>query len=319
MIRDGYTQLEFDGKWERGVVRVDGETVGYTLYEIDARTEDQQTSNATNRRLDGNLNVYIPGHGQRSTAAKNVMATIVALSPSRILWSIDIDPPKGGDPTRAEALIKVIKSKASERILGNKHQELTESLFFKVSIFGWSHGAAEAMQAAEKDTDLFQHVVGLSPAGLIERLPYELAWSFIIEGLRIFWDALLRLDWWTLVRVLAVGYDILAGIICDFLRSKSLQRVIDDIKWASRKVTGKDYDYSGKVVILFGERDTVVRWQDVFPECQDPSDLGQFLEEYKEHNFPIADKLQVRVLAGNHMASETKAPLYIRTAFDLLD
>jgi pimeloyl-ACP methyl ester carboxylesterase len=318
MMRETHTQLEFASKRVRGTVRVDGETVGYTLYEVDARAENQRADNVRNKQLDGNLNVYIPGHGQRATAARNAMATIAALSSSRILWSIDIDPPVGGDPTRAEALVKIIRSKASERFFDIERQELAESPSFKVTIFGWSHGAAEAMRAAEKDPDLFQHMVGLCPTGLIERSPCELVWSFIIESLRVLWDALIRLDW-TLTRVLAIGYDIIAGIICDLLRSRPLQRVVDDIRWASRKVTGKDYSYSGIVVILFGEKDTVIRWQDVFPECQDPGNIGQFLDEYKKHNFPMVRRLEVQVLEGNHIASETKAPLYIKTAFDLVD
>jgi hypothetical protein len=142
-------------------------------------------------------------------------------------------------------------------------------------------------------------------------------WSFILEGLRVFWDALLRLDC-TVVRVLAIGYDILAGVVCDALRTKSLRRVIDDMCWASRKVTGKNYKYDGTVVILFGRQDTVIRWQDVFPECHDPSNIGQFLEEYRRHNFSMVRRLEVRILEGNHIAPEINALLYINTAFDLL-
>ena len=95
-MRKENAQLKFDGKRERGEVEVDGETMCYTLYEVDARTESQRTANARHKTLDGNLNVYVPGHGQRATAAKNLTATIVALSSSKVLWAIDIDPPRGG-------------------------------------------------------------------------------------------------------------------------------------------------------------------------------------------------------------------------------
>ena len=317
-MRKENAQLKFDGKRERGEVEVDGETVCYTLYEVDARTESQRIANARDRALDGNLNVYVPGHGQRATAAKNLTATIVALSSSKVLWAIDIDPPRGGDQARAEALIKIIRRKASEELFGGEGQESAEPPSFRVTIFGWSHGGAEAMQAAEKAPDLFQQVVGLCPAGLVERSPSELLWSFILECWRIFWDALPRFDR-TTVSVLAMGYDFLAGVFRDLLRSKSLRRVINDIRWASGKVTGEDYEYDGMVVILFGENDGVIRWRDVFPACQHPGNIGQFLEEYKRRDFHKVRGLQVRVLEGSHIAPETHAPLYVRTAFDLLD
>lgn len=315
-MRKENAQLKFDGKRERGKVEVDGETMCYTLYEVDTRPESQRIANARDKTLDGNLNVYVPGHGQRATAAKNLIATIVALSPSKVLWAIDIDPPRGGDAARAEALIKIIRKKAGEDLFGGEGQESAEPPFFRVTIFGWSHGGAEAMRAAAKAPELFQQVVGLCPAGLVKRSPSELAWSFTLESWRIFWDALLRLDR-TIARVLAMGYDILAGLFCDLLRSKSLQRVINDIRWACGKVTGKDYEYDGKVVILFGEKDGVIRWRDVFPACQYPGDIGPFLGEYKKCNFPMARGLQVRVLEGSHIAPETHAPLYVETAFDL--
>ena len=316
MRKGNDTQPGFDGKTERGEVEVDGQTIGYTLYEVDARPESQRIANARDRTLDGNLNVYVPGHGQTVTAARNLTATIVALSSSKVLWAIDVDPPGGGDAARAEALIKIIRKKASEDLFGGEGQEAAEPPFYRVTIFGWSHGGAEAMRAAAKAPALFQQVVGLCPAGLTKRSPSELAWSFVLECWRIFWDALPRFDR-TIVRVLAIGYDVLAGLFCDLLRSKSLQRVINDIRWACGKVTGEDYEYDGMVVILFGESDGIIRWRDVFPACQNPGNIGPFLEEYKKRNFPMVRGLQVRVLEGSHIAPEMRAPLYVRTAFDL--
>ena len=134
----------------------------------------------------------------------------------------------------------------------------------------------------------------------------------------IFWDAWSRFDR-SIARALAMGYDVLAGVFCDLLRSKSLRRVINDIRWASGKVTGEDYEYDGMVVILFGENDGVIRWRDVFPAYQHPGNVEHFVEEYKKRDFPMARGLQVRVLEGSHVAPETHAPLYIKTAFDLLD
>ena len=317
-MRKGNAQLKLDGKRERGEVEVDGERTGYTLYEVDARPESQRIANARDRALDGNLNVYVPGHGQRVAAARNLIATIMTLSSSKVLWAIDVDPPRGGDAARAEALVKIIRRKASEELFGGEGQEAAEPPSFRVTIFGWSHGGAEAMRAAEKAPDLFQQVVGLCPAGLVERSPSELLWSFVLECWRISWDALLKPDR-SIARALAIGYDMLAGLFSDFLRSKSLRRVINDVRWISEKVTGQDYSYDGKVVILFGEKDAIIRWRDVFPACQHPGDIEAFLEEYKKRYFPMARGLQVRILEGSHVAPETHAPLYVKTAFDLLD
>ena len=134
----------------------------------------------------------------------------------------------------------------------------------------------------------------------------------------IFRDAWPRFDR-SIARALTIGCDVLAGLFCDLLRSKSLKRVINDIRWASEKATGKDYGYDGEVVILFGEKDGLIRWRDVFPACQHPGDIETFLEEYKKRYFPMVRGLQVRVLEGSHVAPETHAPLYVETAFDLLD
>ncbi|GEM_PF-1088538 len=317
-MRKGNAQPKLGGKREQSEVEIDGERTGYTLYEVDARPESQRIANARDRALDGNLNVYVPGHGQRGAAARNLIAAIVTLSSSKVLWAIDINPPRGGDAARAEALVKIVRRKAGEEFFGGEGQEAADLPSFGVTIFGWSHGGAEAMQAAEKDPDLFQQVVCLCPAGLVERSPSELLWSFVLECQRISWNVLPRLDR-SIARALAIGYDVLAGLFCDLLRSKSLKRVINDIRWASEKVTGEDYGYDGKVVILFGERDGLVRWRDVFPACQHPGDIETFLEEYKRRDFHKVRGLQVRVLEGSHLAPETHASLYVETAFDLLD
>ena len=63
------------------------------------------------------------------------------------------------------------------------------------------------------------------------------------------------------------------------------------------KAIGRDYKYDGKVVILFGENDGVIRWRDVFPACQHPGNIGQFVEEYKKRDFPMVRGLQVQVRA----------------------
>ncbi len=310
-MREENDRLRLNGKQQRSAVKVSEEAIGYTLHAVDARTESQRTANDRKRSLDGNLNVYVPGHGQTAAAAKNLMAEIAALSSSKVLWAIDVDPPTGGDPARAAALSEIIRKRASQELFGG------EGASVQATLFGWSHGGAEALRAAEKAPDLFPQVVGLCPAGLVERSPSELAWSFALECWRIFWDALPRLDR-DIAKSLAIGYNVMAGLFCDLLRSRSLPRVLNDVRWACEKVTGPDYEYDGQVVILFGEKDGVIRWRDVFPACRHPGDVGPLVEEYRKRDFPLARGLQVRVLKGSHIAPETRAPLYVKTAFNLL-
>ena len=105
----------------------------------------------------------------------------------------------------------------------------------------------------------------------------------------------------------------------DLVRGGSFRGVLDEMKSASRKVVGKSYEYDGHVVLLFGEDDTVIRWRDLFPACEDSSQVEQFLAEYRRNNFPGVRVLRVSILDGDHAAPELQAPLYVRTAFGLLE
>lgn len=108
---------------KRGVVEVNGERVGFTLCEIDGRAKEQRLANVATGTLDGNLSIYIPGHCQSARGASNLMGEIVAHSSSKVLWSIDIDPPTGGDLARAQAPAKIV-SKRTRRspLLGLPHE-----------------------------------------------------------------------------------------------------------------------------------------------------------------------------------------------------
>ena len=98
-----------NGIYARGNVIVGEEEVGYSIFTIDARSEDQkkkdQNPSAPNRRL----NIFIPGHGQRVRTARKLMTRIVTRTKEKILWSIKIDPTRGGDPTKAMAMVEIIK------------------------------------------------------------------------------------------------------------------------------------------------------------------------------------------------------------------
>lgn len=82
-------------------MEVGGEVVGYTLFALDVRTAAQRWANARANTLDGNLNVFIPGHGQRAAGVPKVVRAIAECSRSKVVWSVDIDPPRGGDPVKA--------------------------------------------------------------------------------------------------------------------------------------------------------------------------------------------------------------------------
>ncbi|MGD1996987.1 MAG: alpha/beta fold hydrolase [Anaerolineae bacterium] len=298
---------------KRNQVEVAGERIGYTLYELDGRTEQQRRA----KTVDGNLNVFIPGHGQTADAAKALIATIVRFSSSKVVWSIDVDPPRGGDAARAEAVIKIVESKAARELVPGGAEGRDSRPPIKATLFGWSHGGAEALRAAERAPELFGDVVALCPAGLVERSLQELVWSFLLECLRILGAAVLRPNR-ALGRTLALGANMLAGVTRDLVRSRSLHRVIDDIRWVTDRVTGDDYAYDGRVVILFAEEDTVIRWRDLLPDCGDPDQIAQFVQEYRGRDLPKVRELHVRVLGGNHIAPELNPGLYIKTALDLL-
>lgn len=302
----------------RGGVRVKGETITYTLCVFDGRSEAQRQENAKHRSLDGNLNVYLPGHGQPPDAAPNLLGSIVSLSSSKVLWAISIDAPRGGDAARAEALAKVIGTRVRRELVPEDGQPPEGSSSLGVTLFGWSHGASVALLAAERNPRLFRHVVCFCPAGLVQRLPSEMTLSYLRGSTISFWKALLRRDG-TAMRLLERGRNVRAAAAHDLVRDGSFRRVLDGMKCASRKVVGKGYGYDGQVVLLFGEDDPVIRWRDVFPACEDYSEVEQSLVEYRRNNFPRGRVLRVKILDGDHAGPELQAPFYVRAAFDLLE
>jgi pimeloyl-ACP methyl ester carboxylesterase len=317
MLNSDALQLKVEGKWERAHVEVAGERIGYYLYEIDARTAEQRERNARQRSLDGNLIVYIPGHAQRATTAKRLHAELIAQSASKVIWSVDIDPPRNGDPAKAEALVQIIKERTGQGFLGADSKEQVVEPPFGITLIGWSHGGAEALRAANAAPALFQHVAALCPSGLTERSLRELVLSFSRESIRIGWN-IVRTSLSESTAGLVFGADLLRGILTDLFRTRSARRLIGDARWAGKKLVGEDYAYDGTVVVLFGESDSVIRWKDVFPDCQHPDDIDQALTEYRKKDFPRVRSVKVQVLEGNHMAPETSAPVYIKTAFHLM-
>jgi pimeloyl-ACP methyl ester carboxylesterase len=301
-----------DGKYERGAVEVQGEMVGYELYAIDARSNQQREQDAHHGGPGGNIMVIVPGHGQSIRGPKKLAAAAALLSKSKIAWCIDPTPATGGDRTEARAIARVVRERISTTFPAGEKP-------IAATLIGWSHGGSEALRAAEFAPDLFPQVMGLCPTGLVDTQPLELLHSFSLEAARILWASVRRRDWACLKDTLRLGWNAGAGLVRDMWRSKSLRRLIEDIGWASRKVPSKSFGYSGEVVLLFGARDTVVRWHDAFPECDQPGNIPTSLVKYQKENFPLAQRIEVRVVQGAHNAPEVDALSFLRTGLGLLE
>jgi hypothetical protein len=153
---------------------------------------------------------------------------------------------------------------------------------------------------------------------LVDRHPLELIFSFVLEALRAWWAGLRRWNWGYLKEAFRVGMDFLRGLIQDCLRSGSPRRLIEDIEWASTKVSSRTFGYTGEVVLLLGEQDTVIRWRDVFPDCEQPSEIPECLQDFRRDHFPDASRVKVAVIEGNHLAPETEAFSFVRPGLGLL-
>ena len=103
-------------KLVKGQVDLQRQRIGYTLYSVDVRSPEQRRQNEIDRRLDGDLNVFLPGHGQLARTARELIHTIAENSASHIVWSIDMHPPEGGDPVKAEALLALLRERIAAEL-----------------------------------------------------------------------------------------------------------------------------------------------------------------------------------------------------------
>jgi len=304
-------------KLVKGQVDLQGQRIGYTLYSVDARSPEQRRQNDIGHRLDGDLNVFLPGHGQLARTARELIRTIADNSASHIVWSIDICPPKGGDPVKAEALLALLRERIAAELFYPVATDLVEPYPVRVMLIGWSHGGGEALWTANVSADLVEELILFCPAGMVERRCSELVWSFTLECLRIFFHTLTRTPR-KLGAVLILMAEIAAGILGDLFATGSLRRLKEDICWVCVKAPGQGYGFKGRVVILYAEDDTVIRWRDVFPACAQAQDIQNVLDEYRRNNFPGASQLFVDVLEGNHASPESDPELYYQRALAAL-
>jgi YD repeat-containing protein len=301
-----------------GAVEVDGQRVAYEWFEADLRTEHQRRADAIAGHLAGDPAVVLPGHGQTVASPRKLTAAAAALSGGGVAWCIDILTPAGGDPVKARALSPIMRVRIAALFPADRPESAPGRQPARATLIGWSHGGGEALRSAGCDSALFPRVAALCPAGLIERRPRGLLLGFLFEVSRIVWRALVRRDRVGLQDGFRVGFDILRGMGRDLYRSRLPRAVLDDIRWASRKVPGPEFDYGGAVALVFARDDTVIRWQAVFPGCSTPEEIPAQLDAYGRTDFPRAARLRVAVLEGDHLSPERAAEEVARVAFALL-
>jgi hypothetical protein len=286
--------------------------VHYELCIVDARSVQHREQDAQRGGPNGNVMVVIPGHGQGVHGPKKLVATAAHLSRSKIAWCVDPVPAKGGDRIEAQAIARVVRDRMSATFP-------SKDVPPAATLIGWSHGASEALRAAQHDPGLFPQYLGLCPTGLMDRGQPELVYSFFLEATRILWASGRQRDWTCLNDTLRLGWNAGVGLVRDLWRGRSARRLVEDVDWAARNVVSSPIGYAGDVVLLFGAQDTVVRWHDLFPGCERPQDISECLAEYQKMHFPKANRVEVQILEGAHVAPEVDAPTYLQRGLGLLE
>jgi len=299
---------------EYGSVMVGGEAVQFELRTVDARSEARRAHDARAGRPAGNVLILVPGHGQTVDGPRNLLATAAELSRSGIACCIDPVPARGGDHAEAKAIVAI----ARETIACLFPGEMQHGVPIQATVVGWSHGGGEALRAASQDPDLFPQYLGLCPAGLVERRPAELVCSFFQESMRVAGRNLVRGNMRCILTILRVGANLLKGLLWDLARSRSLRRLIADVRWACRRVPGPTFGYTGEVVLLWAEGDSVVRWRDAFQGCNCGQEIERSLPDFSRDNFPLASRVEVLILPGDHLSPELDSASFLTAGLGLL-
>ncbi|OQA46561.1 MAG: hypothetical protein BWY52_00684 [Chloroflexi bacterium ADurb.Bin325] len=124
----------------RGSVVAAGERIGYTLRSCDARSEAERAADRARRALSGALIVVLPGHGQTASSSTLLLAEAALRGRAGVAWLIDLDPPAGGDPIRAQALPVVIGRHWAGLAAGDAPPP------GGVVLAGWSHGGGRSLR-----------------------------------------------------------------------------------------------------------------------------------------------------------------------------
>jgi hypothetical protein len=262
--------------------------------------------------------VVVPGHGQTVNGPKNLIASAALLSRSKIAWCVDPVPAGGGDRTDAKAIATIVRARINALFPVAEGQNGLAAPHVRATLIGWSHGAGEALWAAAEDPELFPQILALCSTNLVERPLRELIASFFLEALRILSSSLRWRRWSYIQDGCRVVLNFAGGQILDLWRGRSLRSLIDDLRWAGHKALGPGFDYPGEVALLFGSQDTVIRWQDVFPECTQPAEISASLQMFRGENCPLASRVVVTIFEGNHLTVESEAPRVLELGLRLL-
>jgi hypothetical protein len=247
-----------------------------------------------------------------------LVTTAALLSRSKIAWCIDPVPTQGGDRTEGRAIAAIVRHRLAAQFPGPGDPVADPSPAARATLIGWSHGGSEALCAASADPLLFPQFLGLTPTGLVARRPPEFLASFLLEALQVVGASLRHQDWAYLGTVWRVGWNLAGGLLHDLVRSRSPRRLLEDVRQAGCAVAGPAFPYPGEVALLFGSRDTAIRWQDHFPSCADPDQIPACLPAYQQAHFPRARRLIVRVIEGDHLAPEARAATFLGPGLALL-
>jgi pimeloyl-ACP methyl ester carboxylesterase len=291
-----------------GTAVVGGETVRYDLCSVDARSAAQRAEDECRGRPAGPVIVVVPGHGQTVDGPRKLVAAAALFSRSKIAWCIDPAPCRGGDCTEARAIAAIARQKLSAEF---PHPDDPDRPVQAVLI-GWSHGGSEALRAAAADPDLFPCFVGLCSTGFVERRLLGMLLGFCLETLRIIGRCICRRRWQYLRDTMRLGADLAVGLVRDLWHGHSLVKLVQDVVWATRRVVGPTFPYTGWALLVWGRQDTVVRWRDVFPDCTDPEEIPGSLARFQAENLPRARRVEVAVIDGDHVGPEADAIDFVR-------
>ena len=173
------------------------------------------------------------------------------------------------------------------------------------------------MRAAELAPEMIDCVIGLCSAGLDAHTTLRLIRRLPREIMRVTRDAYRKRSE-SLRSSLRFGIQLTQGFATDLAHTRSPFRLVNDLRWAGKKVVGPQYGYPGRVVILMGDNDAFFHWRSLFPECGCVEDLPDHLEQYTKQEFPNVRDFDMQVLPGNHLAPELHASEFLHAIIESL-
>ena len=270
-------------------ILVNGEPVGYFLRKL-----SQDVAGTVQERR---ILIFFPGHGQRVQDDNALIRKLSRLSGFDEVWALDLNPLASGDPMKAKVVPLIVC-----KHLGNETP-------FRLTLMGWSHGAAEALLTAENDPGRVEKVIAMCPAGFLNiSLPMIIA-RFTLECVYIF---LRSFRSGKVLDVLGLGLSITMGMVKDLFKSGSIRTFLGDIRWAGRRVVGEDYTYDGKVTIILGRKDSLMRPKRILRGYK-RGQTGEYTNPvFKQMCFPRARELRVFVTNSDHAGPVVNPEEFLR-------